>query len=144
MCESSSSTAQQASEPETNPIQTSGAGVFIDQPEQVNDFAVESANTATTKNNNSQLKLKAGTKFSGYLLLIVSMTCCQVFYDLGYMLYVPKNYSVCMLANFLIFFCGLCVAFWTNVISFVIYFVVMYMSSLVSSTVDDLAVDAFG
>jgi hypothetical protein len=142
MCESSSLTAQQASEPETNPIRTSCSAVIaVEQPDHVNDLAVEAANTTTaTKNNNAKLKLNAGTKFSGYLLLIVSMTCCQVFYDLGYMMYVPNNYSVCMLANFLTFFCGLSVTIWTNVISFVIYYVVMYMSSLVSSRVDDLTV----
>eukprot|EP01035_Chromulina_nebulosa_P035121 gene35121-47194_t len=112
------------SEPEANPIQAANA-------QNSNNFKTESENkTATASTSVHNTKLKSGTKFNGYLLLIVSMTCFQVFYDLGYMLYIAKNYSLCVLANFLSVFCGLCVTIWTNIISFIIYYVVTYVSSL--------------
>lgn len=131
MCDRSTSTAQLVSEPEANPIQTSS------RAHNSNNVTAESVNKTATERN-IQIKTKPGTKFNGYLLLIVTMTCFQIFYDVGYMLYISKNYSVCLLANFLSVFCGLCVTIWTNIISFIIYYVVTYVSSLVS-IVDDLS-----
>lgn len=77
--------------------------------------------------------LKKGTKFNGYLLLIVSMTCCQMFYDFGYILSVSTNYSICVTTYFLTYFGGLSVSIWTNIISFIIYYVVNYVRSVVSN-----------
>lgn len=79
----------------------------------------------------SNKNLKKGTKFNGYLLLIVSMTCCQMFYDLGYILSVSTNYSICVTTYFLTYFGGLSVSIWTNIISFIVYYVVNYVSSVV-------------
>ena len=77
--------------------------------------------------------VKKGTTFNGYLLLIVSMTCCQILYDLGYIFSVSTNYSICVTTYCLTYFGGLSVSIWTNIISFIIYYVVTYVRSVVSS-----------
>eukprot|EP01036_Dinobryon_divergens_P022964 gene22964-31270_t len=95
-----SSSTQYESEPEANPIQAANA-------QNSNNFKTESENkTATASTSVHNTKLKSGTKFNA------------------------KNYSLCVLANFLSVFCGLCVTIWTNIISFIIYYVVTYVSSL--------------
>lgn len=70
-------------------------------------------------------------KFSGYLLLIVSMALCQILYDFSYMIRVVKQYPNCLVSYFLTWLGGLSVAIWSNIISFIIYYVVTYIRSVV-------------
>ena len=70
-------------------------------------------------------------KFSGYLLLIVSMASCQILYDLSYMLRVVNRYPNCLFSYFLTWLGGLSVAIWSNILSFIIYYVVTYIRSVV-------------
>ena len=82
----------------------------------------------------SGLRSKSGpTKFNGYLLLILSMACCQILYDLNYMLGISHSYSGCLVWHFLDILGGLSVSFWTNILSFIIYYIVTFIKSLVWS-----------
>ena len=73
------------------------------------------------------------TKFNGYLLLILSMACCQILYDLNYMLGISYSYSGCMAWHFLDILGGLSVSLWTNILSFIVYYIVTFIKSLVRS-----------
>lgn len=73
----------------------------------------------------------SGPKFSGYLLLIVSMAVCQILYDLSYILRVVKQYPNCLVSYFLTWLGGLSVAIWSNILSFIIFYVVTKIKSVV-------------
>ena len=80
----------------------------------------------------SGIRSKSGTtKFNGYLLLILSMACCQILYDLNYILGISDTYSGCLTWHFLDMLGGLSVPLWTNILSFIIYYIVTFIKSLV-------------
>jgi hypothetical protein len=57
------------------------------------------------------------------------MTVCQVFYDVNYILGAVPGYVACATWNFLDILGGLSVTLWTNIISFIVMFVVMKIRS---------------
>jgi hypothetical protein len=67
--------------------------------------------------------------WNGYLLLITSMTICQVLYDVNYILGVVPTYGGCLTWHFLDVLGGLGVACWTSIISFIVMFVVRKIHS---------------
>ncbi len=67
--------------------------------------------------------------WNGYLLLITSMTAFQVLYDINYILGAVPTYAACATWNFLDILGGLSVTLWTNIISFIVMFVVMKIRS---------------
>ena len=86
---------------------------------------------ADTSNKSPSVVESSKSKFSGYFLLIVSMALCQILYDFSYMLRVVKQYPNCLVSYFLTWLGGLSVAIWSNILSFIIYYVVTYIRSVV-------------
>lgn len=76
------------------------------------------------------LKL-SNLRLSGYLFLIVSMELFQILYDLEYILGISRSYSGCITQQYFRYLGGLSVTLWTNIISFIIYYVVTYIQSVV-------------
>lgn len=70
-------------------------------------------------------------RWNGYLLLIYNMTICQMFYDLSFFLvpFYDTSNQVVNVITFLTAAAGLAVAFWTNIISVVLYVIVQYLQS---------------
>ncbi len=69
-------------------------------------------------------------RWNGYMLLIFNLTLCQAFYDISfYFLLAFRNYTCFALFKFLSTFAGLAVTLWTNIISFVLFYIVMTMKS---------------
>ncbi len=70
-------------------------------------------------------------RWNGYLLLIYNMTICQMFYDLSFFLvpFYDSSNQVVNVITFLTAAAGLAVAFWTNIISVVLYVIVQYLQS---------------
>lgn len=68
--------------------------------------------------------------WNGYLLLISTMVFFQMLYDVNYLLGVVAGYQACQAWNILDVLGGLAVSFWSNVISFVVLFVVVKVKSL--------------
>jgi len=83
--------------------------------------------TVTSTGNGGDLKT---TKFNGYLLLIASTAICQCLYDINYILGITNTYSGCLTWHFLDILGGMSVTLWTNILSFVIYYVVTYIQSV--------------
>lgn len=83
------------------------------------------------RSTTASVSASAGRKFNGYLLLITSMALCQIMYDLSYILPVIHDYTTCVTYHFLACFGGLSVVLWTNILSFIIYYVVTYIRSVV-------------
>ena len=95
---------------------------------------ISKSDSMATPTTISGLRSKLGpTKFNGYLLLILSMACCQILYDLNYMLGISNSYSGCLAWHFLDILGGLSVSMWTNILSFIIYYIVTFIKSLVWS-----------
>lgn len=67
---------------------------------------------------------------NGYLLLITSMTACQVIYDINFIQGVIPGYINCIIWNVFNVFGGLSVSLWSNLISFVTVFVIVEIRSL--------------
>lgn len=84
-----------------------------------------------TATSSSKLSRSTATKFNGYLLIIASMSCCQILYDLNYMLGITSTFAGCVAWHFLDMLGGLSVTIWTNILSFIIYFVVTFIQSVV-------------
>ncbi len=69
-------------------------------------------------------------KWNGYLLLLTSMTSAQVLYDINYIFRIVKNDAACYSTMFLDLMGGLGVAFWTNVLAFVVTYTVVYCKAI--------------
>lgn len=93
---------------------------------------IEEATTSTEMEKGHIIKRKAFTKFNGYLLLVVSMTFCEILYDINFMLAVSSSSNACYTEHFLDILGGLSLSIWTNIISFVIMYVVTYLRSVVN------------
>ena len=93
---------------------------------------IEKASNPDLSRDSLSFIIKNQTKFNGYLLIIVCLTCCQALYDIGYILAVVYEYNICVLYHFLDVVGGLGVTLWTNILSFIIYYVVTYIRSVVS------------
>jgi hypothetical protein len=68
-------------------------------------------------------------QWNGYLLLIVNMVFFQIIYDVNFLLGVYPSYQACVVWNFLDVLGGLSVSFWTNVLSFVVMYIVISIKS---------------
>ncbi len=69
-------------------------------------------------------------KWNGYLLLLTTMTCCQILYDINYILRPSKPAFVCYVTQFCDLVGGLGVSFWTNILAFVIAYTVVLSQSI--------------
>ena len=72
--------------------------------------------------------IRAFKKWNGYLLLLTSMSLCQIIYDVSFYLYFGNNFSreLYVVFHALQGLGGLSVAIWTNVLSFVVFYVVHF------------------
>ena len=114
-----------------NPAHAQNERALSVEPYLASDAQKTDFNSATTI---SRGRSKSGhTKFNGYLLIILSMTCCQILYDLNYMIGITSTYDGCVAWHFLDFLGGLSVPLWTNILSFIVYYIVTYIKSLVCS-----------
>lgn len=68
--------------------------------------------------------------WNGFLLILVSTSICQVLYDLNYMIGITNDYDWCLVWNFLDIFGGLSVALWTNILSFIIVYILVHIKNL--------------
>lgn len=69
-------------------------------------------------------------RWNGYMLLIFNLTLFQALYDVSfYFLMAFRNYACFQIFTFLATFSGLAVSLWTNIISFVLFYIVMRMRS---------------
>jgi hypothetical protein len=73
--------------------------------------------------------IKLMNKWNGYLALIWSVEICQLFYDASFALYNIKYRRIHALWTGIQFFGGLSSSVWTNILSFVVLYVVFKMSS---------------
>ncbi len=69
-------------------------------------------------------------KNNGYLRLIASTTVFQLLYDVNYIIGVSYTYESCIAWHFLDILGGLSVAIWTNIVSFIILYVVAKIRSV--------------
>jgi hypothetical protein len=69
-------------------------------------------------------------KNNGYLRLIASTTVFQILYDVNYVLGVDYSVPSCIAWHFLDILGGLSVAIWTNIVSFIILYVVANIKSV--------------
>ncbi|RYH20262.1 hypothetical protein EON65_23980 [archaeon] len=67
---------------------------------------------------------------NGYLLLITSMTVCQIIYDINFIQGVIPGYVNCVIWNVFDILGGLSVALWSNVISYVAMHVIVNVRSM--------------
>lgn len=67
---------------------------------------------------------------NGYLLLITSMTVCQIIYDINFIQGVIPGYYNCVIWNVFDILGGLSVALWSNVISYVAMHVIINVRSM--------------
>lgn len=118
-----------ASESAENPLQNK-SGVEVMPSFAVNESIISTESPVNTENS----KYKSSTtRFSGYLLLIVNMALFQILYDINYIIGINSSYSSCIAWHFLDMLGGLSVTIWSNILSFVIFYVVTYIRSLASS-----------
>lgn len=69
-------------------------------------------------------------RWNGYMLLIFNLTLCQSVYDVSfYLLLAFRNKSCFGIHKFLSMAAGLSVTLWTNVISVVLYYIIIYLKS---------------
>ncbi len=69
--------------------------------------------------------------WNGYILLIVSLSLAQLLYDLGFLLIpVMSLVDIEGLLNFVSCFGGLMASFWTNVISLIVLYIVLRLSTV--------------
>ena len=119
----------------SNKISENEASVVIN-PMKSSDFSrnavrvIEESTTSIEKG--PIIKRKEFTTFNGYLLLVASMTFCEILYDFNFMLAVSSSSSACYTEQFLDIVGGLSLSIWTNIISFVIMYVVTYLRSAVN------------
>jgi hypothetical protein len=69
-------------------------------------------------------------KWNGYLVILTSMTICQVLYDMNYVLRIVEQPVSCYVVMFLDILGGLGVSFWTNILAFAITYTVISCSSI--------------
>jgi len=69
--------------------------------------------------------------WNGYILLIVSLSLAQLLYDLGFLL-IPlvSLVNITGLLTFISCFAGLMASFWTNVISLIVLYIVLRLSTV--------------
>lgn len=67
---------------------------------------------------------------SGYFLLITSMTFFQILYDINFMQGVLPGYANCMAWHFLDYLGGLSFSLWSNILSFIVLFIVVKIRSI--------------
>jgi hypothetical protein len=68
-------------------------------------------------------------QWNGYLLLIVSMVFFQIVYDVNFLLGVYPGFTACLAWNFLDVLGGLSLSFWTNILSYVVMYIVINIES---------------
>src|SRR5690242_2610603 len=68
-------------------------------------------------------------QWNGYMLMLTSLVCCQIPYDIGHMLEIGDSYSACLATKFFNYVSGLSVAFWTNIISYIVLYVTLQSRS---------------
>jgi hypothetical protein len=88
--------------------------------------------TTSNEKGEGHINRKLYTRFNGYLLLVASMTLCEMLYDINYMLKISSSPIACYTWQFLDILGGLSLSIWTNIISFVIMYVVIYLRSVVN------------
>lgn len=69
-------------------------------------------------------------KWNGHILLLLSTVLCQITYDWNYMLGPVRNYNACIVWHFLDIVGGLSVSIWTNIVSFIIGYIVYEAESI--------------
>lgn len=67
---------------------------------------------------------------NGYLLLISSMTVCQVIYDINFIQGIIPGYANCVIWNVFNILGGLSVSIWSNIISYVALYVIVEIRSM--------------
>lgn len=68
-------------------------------------------------------------KRNGYMLLLVSMCVCQIVYDIGFLTVFSGKYDTpCYIREAIIVVGGLSVALWTNILSFIVLYVIKYLT----------------
>ena len=69
-------------------------------------------------------------RWNAYMLLIFNLTFCQFFYDLAFFFLITYQANSSQLAlTFLTTFGGVAVTLWTNIISFILCYIVLYLTS---------------
>lgn len=65
-------------------------------------------------------------KWNGYIILVLSMTLCQLLYDIANLLVMASgaSYVMCQLQAFLVMFGGLSVTLWSNILSLLVFYIV--------------------
>jgi hypothetical protein len=69
-------------------------------------------------------------KWNGYISLLVSFTCCQILYDLNYIMRINTTQISCPCTFFLDILGGLGVSFWTIILSYTVAYTVVTCSSI--------------
>ncbi len=69
-------------------------------------------------------------QWNGYMLLLTSLVCCQIPYDIGHILEIGDSFAACLATKFLNYLSGLSVAFWTNIISYIVLYVTLKSRSV--------------
>ena len=70
-------------------------------------------------------------KWSGYLLLVYSLTACQLIYDLSFLFFGGYHYrTIYTVIQFLVTVGGVGVALWSNILSTVVLHIVAYHTSI--------------
>lgn len=64
-------------------------------------------------------------KWTGYLLLLLSLTMSQILYDINYMLRLSRSRPACLASMFMDVWGGLGISFWTNILAFVVAYTVV-------------------
>jgi hypothetical protein len=64
-------------------------------------------------------------KWTGYLLLLVSLTVSQIVYDFNYIFRIVETDAMCHFTMFLDVWGGLGISFWVNILSFVVAYTVV-------------------
>lgn len=69
-------------------------------------------------------------KWTGYLLLLLSLTLSQILYDINYIMRISRTPDICLLSFFLDIWGGLGLSFWTNILAFVVAYTVLASASV--------------
>ena len=70
-------------------------------------------------------------RWNGYLMIVATLTFCQVFYSIGFLFLPFHNIYFCwFMLQFLFLFGGVTSALWTNVISVLVYQIVQHLRSV--------------
>lgn len=64
-------------------------------------------------------------KWTGYLLLLVSLTVSQIVYDINYIFRIIETEPMCHFTMFMDIWGGLAISFWINILSFVVAYTVV-------------------